>query len=264
MGVSAEPGRDHLPMSALPAWILAGGLGTRLRDVVGDELPKSLVEVDGRPFVDHLLAWLAAQGCRDVCLLTGHGADALVDHVGDGSRWGLAVSYSREREPLGTGGALRHALPLLRGPRTLVLNGDSFVDVALEHLVRSHLEARGARGVLATLVLVRVEDTSRFGSVTLAGDGTIAAFREKSAARGAGFVSAGIYLVEGELIERIPAGRPVSLEREVWPVLLDGRLLGLPVERPFTDLGTPESLQALRADPALLRPPIADPRRGTG
>jgi NDP-sugar pyrophosphorylase family protein len=231
------------------ALILAGGLGTRLRPVIGEDLPKSLVDVAGRPFIDGLLSQLARQGIRDVYLLVGHGADAMRAHVGDGARWELRVRYSQEREPLGTGGALRHALPKLTGARFVVMNGDSFVEVALPAVVDAHDRAHRDLGVLATLVLVREEDTERFGSVELGPEGRITAFREKASARGPGLVSAGVYVMERAAIASIPPGRAVSLEREVWPSLIDGGLAGHVVRGAFADLGTPRSLEALRSEP---------------
>ena len=104
----------------------------------------------------------------------------------------------------------------------------------------------------ATLALTPREDASRFGAVTLADDGAIVAFREKDPEPAPGLVSAGIYVLERSVLESIPPDRPVSLEREVWPALLDGRLRGLPMTGAFTDMGVPDAFAALQADPSPL------------
>jgi NDP-sugar pyrophosphorylase family protein len=245
--------RDPVPVA-----ILAGGLGTRLRAVTGDRVPKPLVEVAGRPFLEYLLDQVSAAGFRDVCLLTGHGAEAIRARIGDGERWHLRIGYSQETTPMGTGGALRLAVGQLAAPRLLVMNGDSFLDASPTRLVEAHAAMNDARGILATLALVRVADASRFGSVTLGPDGGVTAFREKGDALGPGLVSAGVYVIEREMIDIIPAGRPISLERDIWPRYCDGRLSGVEVEGAFADIGTPRSLAALRARPG---PLVAASRR---
>ena len=219
------------------AAILCGGLGTRLRPVAGDT-PKALVEIAGAPFLDRLLAQLAASGLRDVVLCTGVGADSVAAHCGDGSRWGLEIRISREDTPLGTGGALGLARGLIASSPFLVLNGDSFVEADFRSLLSFH----AARGAEATLLLVRVPDRSRFGSVRLADGSRIAAFEEKGLA-GPGLVNAGVYALSRTVLEAIPAGRPVSLESEVFPSLVGGALFGFETEARFIDIGTPESLR---------------------
>jgi NDP-sugar pyrophosphorylase family protein len=219
------------------AAILCGGLGTRLRPVAGDT-PKALVEIAGTPFLDRLLAHLAASGLHDVVLCTGVGADRVAAHCGDGSRWGLEIRSSREDTPLGTGGALRLARGLIASSPFLVLNGDSFVDADPRALVSFHTARRAG----ATLLLVRVPDRSRFGSVRLGDGGRIAAFEEKGLA-GPGLVNAGVYALSRNVLDAIPAGRPVSLESEVFPALVGGGLFGFVAHARFIDIGTPESFR---------------------
>src|SRR5262245_52364369 len=148
-------------MQPITALVLCGGLGTRLRPLVGD-LPKALAPVAGRPFIDHLLDYLRRQGVTDVVLCTGFGAEQVATHCGDGSAWDVRLRYSPEPCPLGTGGAVRHAQQYITGP-FLVLNGDSLVRVDLTRLLAHHLD-KGAR---ITLALIEVADRLRFGSVTL-------------------------------------------------------------------------------------------------
>ncbi len=227
------------PLDGLDTIVLAGGLGTRLRAAVADR-PKVLAPVLGRPFLDRLLDWLEARGARRVILALGHMADQVTAHVAAHPRPGVDVLASVEPAPLGTGGALRHALPLLRGSPVLVLNGDSFVAADLAALRDLH-ERRRAR---ATLTLTRVADAGRYGSVEEDATGAITAFREKMPDAGPGLINAGVYLLEREVIAAIPAGRPVSLEREVFAGLCGRGLYGSVQDAPFIDIGTPESFAA--------------------
>ena len=220
------------------ACILAGGRGTRLRSVVSDR-PKPLADVGGRPFVTRLLDQLVAARAGTAVLCTGFMADRVEAALGSSYRE-LELRYSPEPEPLGTAGAVRLALPLIKGERVLVLNGDSFCDVDLE----AQLSAHRTSGARATLALVEVEDAGRYGRVRLGEAGRIERFEEKSTRAGAGLINAGVYALERSLIAEIPAGRPVSMEREIFPALVGGGLHGFPTGGRFLDIGTPESLAA--------------------
>ncbi|MEO8246778.1 MAG: nucleotidyltransferase family protein [Chloroflexota bacterium] len=232
--------------------ILAGGLGTRLGSLASDT-PKPMLEVAGRPFLELQLRYLASQGIRDVVLCTGHRAERVRDHFGDGATLGLSIAYAIEDRPLGTGGAVRNALPLIADERILICNGDSFVRFDVAELTRVH----GQLGTLASMILVSVEDAGRFGIVELAADGRVVAFAEK-VARGAGLVNAGVYVVERRLVEELPSGTS-SLERDVFPTLTDGRLGGLPVAGPLIDIGTPAALDAARTDQMLAALAVLQP-----
>lgn len=222
--------------------ILAGGRGTRLRDALPG-VPKALAPVAGRPFVTHLLDQLAGAGFRQAVLLTGHLHDEVVRELGESYR-GLRLSYSRERQPLGTGGAIRAALPGIASPRLLVMNGDSFVDQDLSDLPWFH----GRREAAVSLVLTRVEDAGRYGRVRLGERGQVVTFEEKIPGGGPGWVNAGVYLFDREALEAVPTDRPVSLEREVLPGWVSrGRVFGLRSAGRFLDIGTPESLAAAGA-----------------
>jgi mannose-1-phosphate guanylyltransferase len=237
----------------IDALILVGGLGTRLRPAIGTDTPKPMADVAGRPFLAYLLAQLRRDGFGRVVLATGHGAEAVERYFGTGESPNQTITYSSEPAPLGTGGALRYARPRLHGDRVLVMNGDSFLEARLGDLVDAHARARRANpALLASLCLARVDDPGRYGAVECDADGTIRRFREKSADAPAGLINAGIYVVERALIDGIPEGRPVSLEREVFPALADGRLHGVELTGSFVDIGIPEAYAALRADPSRL------------
>jgi NDP-sugar pyrophosphorylase family protein len=223
-------------MIDIPALILVGGLGTRLRSVLPDR-PKALAPVAGRPFLAFLLDQLQAAGVGRAVLCTGYQAHQVEETFGP--RYGdLSVAYSREETPLGTGGALRLALPQLGADLALVLNGDSYVDCPLAEFHAWHR----AHGFAGSLLLTWVEDAARFGTVEADAAGRIQAFREKQGLSRPGWVNAGVYLLARRLLETLPAGRPVSLEREAFPAWLGEGLGGYARRAAFLDVGTPESL----------------------
>jgi D-glycero-alpha-D-manno-heptose 1-phosphate guanylyltransferase len=216
------------------AVLLAGGLGTRLRSVVADR-PKVLAPVAGRPFLAWLLDQVSAAGIRRAVVCTGYLAEQVEAAFGD--RHGdVALTYSREAEPLGTGGALRHALAHLGPGPCVVLNGDSCCATPLAALWQHH----AIRGARATLLATLVPDAARFGRLEADATGNVTGFVEKDGRRGPAWINAGVAVVARGVIERIPAGRPVSLEREVWPALVGRGLLALRRVAPFVDIGTPE------------------------
>jgi NDP-sugar pyrophosphorylase family protein len=223
-------------MINIPALILVGGLGTRLRSVLPDR-PKALAPVAGRPFLAFLLDQLQAAGVRRVVLCTGYQAHQVEETFGSRYR-DLSLAYSREEMPLGTGGALRLALPLLDAEHALVLNGDSYVDLPLGEFHTWHRE----HGFAGSLLLTWVEDAARFGTVETDASGRIQAFREKQGLSRPGWINAGVYLLARAHLEELPAGRPVSLEREAFPAWLAEGLGGYTRRAAFLDVGTPESL----------------------
>ncbi len=224
------------PLQQTTAAILAGGLGTRLRPVVGQQ-PKVLATVNERPFLPYLLDQLAPVGIQRVVLMTGYQADTVRRVLGD-SHAGMSLLYSPEPTPLGTGGALRLALPRFSSSSILVLNGDSYCQVDLEKFQAFSSSQQAGIG----MVLAHVDDTARFGRVDLSSRGLVRAFHEKAAVAGPGWINAGIYLCRRELIEEIPPDRPVSLESEMMPIWIRQQLVhGFCTEGAFLDIGTPAS-----------------------
>lgn len=236
----------------ITAAILAGGLGTRLRSVVADR-PKVLAPVAGRPFLAHLLDQLPAAGLNEVVLLVGYGAEQVRDAFGD--RYdGLRIRYSPEPHPLGTGGAVRHALPHFARERVLLLNGDSFCDFDAAAF------AAAVPGDAVGMVLATVDDTSRYGRVEVGPSGGVTGFTEKAAAGGPGRINAGVYLVTRDRLADLPADRPLSWERDVLPNwVAAGDVIGHPGGR-FIDIGTPDSFAAAEA----FFGPALTPRRAAG
>ena len=222
-------------LSEIPAAILAGGMGTRLRSVVSDR-PKVLSEVGGRPFLTYLLDRLAAVQVQKVVLCTGYLGEQVKARMGDRYR-GIRLEYSREPSPLGTAGALRLALPLLASELVLVMNGDSYFGTTL----RAFCAVHRLREANASIVLAEVEQPGGFGSVEVEEDGRIKAFFEKKKKAGGGWVNAGIYLLRTSLLELIPGDGEVSLENEIFPAWIGRGLYGFRCQGRFIDIGTPES-----------------------
>ena len=243
----------HSSLVTLQAVILLGGAGTRIAPLYPD-LPKALVPVAGRPFIEHQLLWLARNNIRRVHLAAGIKAGPLESWLAaprPPDLQSLTITLSREPAPLGTGGALRHLLPILPdAPAFLSFNGDTLTP----NLTLS-LPPPAPRGPApcrkrqdspespAHLWSVPVPDATRFGTLDLSPDGHVLAFREKSAVRGPAHVNAGIYLLPRSLLETSPSDRPVSLETECLPRWASsGLLLSHPVPPPLLDMGTPDGL----------------------
>lgn len=221
--------------SQTTAVIFAGGLGTRLRAAVSDR-PKVLAEVLGRPFLAYLLDQVAAAGVRRVVLSTGYLGEQV--EAAFGAEYGsLEVAYSKEDSPLGTGGALRHALGMLESDPVLVMNGDSYFDSDLNSLWAAYEEKRAEGAML----LCQVPDVARFGQVVVDDVQALVSFEEKGGKHGPGWINAGQYLLGRRVVESIPEGRAVSLEKEVLPAWIGRGLYGVAGEGKFLDIGTPES-----------------------
>jgi NDP-sugar pyrophosphorylase family protein len=220
-------------LSGVDVVILAGGQGTRLQSVPGD-VPKPLRPVNGRPFLSYLLDQIRASGGRRIILSLGYRPDAFREFA---TREGLEVSV--EPAPLGTGGGLRNAFPLLRSDAVMAMNGDSYaaVDLGLLAALQRRRKAR------AMMLLAEVADASRYGRVEIDEDGSVLSFSEKGEA-GPGLINAGVYVLQRSVVADIPEGRAVSLERETFPSLIGTRFFGEPGAFPFMDIGTPESYAA--------------------
>lgn len=215
------------------AIVLVGGLGTRLREAVPDR-PKPLAPVRGRPFLAWLLDQFAQAGLRRVVLATGHQAEAFEAAIGP--RWdAMEIVFSRENEPLGTGGAVRLAATRLLGDGAFIANGDTFLRYApgeLEQCVRGS-------GAPLGVALAAVPDLARFGAVEVSA-GRVVGFREKGAL-GAGRINAGHYFATAEGLACLPTEPAFSFERQVLePWAAEGRVAAFEATRDFLDIGVPE------------------------
>ena len=224
-------------LSQVTAVILAGGFGTRLRSVVPDR-QKVIAEVKERPFLVYLFEQLSTAGIQFAVVCTGHLGEQVKSTIGD-SYGGIHITFSQESSPLGTAGAVCAALPLITSDTVLVMNGDSYFDMDLREFREWYCE----RKAHAALSLTKVPDTKRYGCVHLEENGRIVSFEEKNEAGGAGWINAGIYLFERSVLETIPAGRPVSMEKEMFPAWISTGLYGFRSSGTFIDIGTPDSYQ---------------------
>lgn len=222
-------------LSQVTAVILAGGAGTRLRSVVADR-PKVLALLSGKPFIAYLLDRLAAQGITMVVLCTGYLGEQVQAVLGD-RYGGMQLLYSREEQPLGTGGAIVQALPMLSSETVLILNGDSYCDTALPVSFEWHQDRRAR----ATVVLAHVDDGARYGRVEVGPDGSIRRFCEKDPTFvGGGWINSGVYWFEREVLAGLSTGRQFSLEKEVLGSWAGGGLFGYRDYGRFLDIGVPE------------------------
>lgn len=232
---------DRACLAEVDVAILAGGLGTRISGVLGDT-PKILAPVAGKPFLDHLLDWLAGHGARRVVLCLGHLAAAVTAHLAGRAPGPLVIECSLESEPRGTGGALRLARPLLRSEPVLVMNGDTWLDIDLGEFLAAVEAARAEIGIAC----VEVEDAARYGRVAVI-DGLVTAFVEKIATHpGPGLVNGGVYVFSQSALDRLASMDASSLERDFLQPMPFPRMAAYEVSGGFIDIGTPESLA--RAD----------------
>jgi mannose-1-phosphate guanylyltransferase len=218
------------------ALILAGGEGTRLRPLTST-MPKPVVPLVDRPFIVYMLEWLTRHGVDEVILSCGFMAEGVREVLGTGEGLGVRLRYLEERQPLGTGGALKFAEELLK-ERFFMLNGDVLTDIDLSAQLAQH-ERTGAR---ATLALVAVEDPSSYGLVRRHADGSVREFVEKPGPEqiDTNLINAGAYIIEREVLSGMaPAGTNISIEREVFPTLVDEGLFGYAASGYWLDIGTP-------------------------
>lgn len=232
-------------LDGVEAVVLVGGVGSRLRPLTLS-VPKPMLPAASVPVLAHLLSRIRAAGVRHVVLGTSYRAEVFAEHFGDGRALGLQLDYVTEAEPLGTGGGIRNVAGALTEPDVLVFNGDVLSGVDLAAVLHTHRAAAAD----VTLQLVRVPDPSAFGCVPTDPDGRVLDFLEKSDDPPTDLINAGCYVFRREVICSIPAGRPVSVERETFPGLLAaGARVQSHVDSSYwLDLGTPAALVAGSAD----------------
>jgi D-glycero-alpha-D-manno-heptose 1-phosphate guanylyltransferase len=229
----------------MEAIVLAGGFGTRLRHIVPD-LPKPMAPVSGRPFLEILMAALAARGFRRLVLSLGYMAEKVVDYFGDRFA-GMDLVYEIERTPLGTGGALRCALGRCGSDHVFVLNGDTYLD-----LEAGEVEAQWQRERVPIIIAAEVPDTSRYGRLSTAGK-RVTGFVDKGSA-GTGLINAGCYVFPTDIGRQFPAAEAFSLEND----FLAKSMMRIPFHffvcrGRFIDIGVPEDYA--RAQSELVKVP---------
>ncbi|WP_308579336.1 nucleotidyltransferase family protein [Oribacterium sinus] len=231
----------------MQAILLCGGMGTRLRSVVSDR-PKPMADICGKPFLQYLLEMLREKGITEVIFALGYMGEMIEEYFQDGSAFGLKIAYSYEEDPLGTGGAIRNALPKIMEEEVLVLNADTYFPMDYQGLYRFHQENDGD----FSLATRAVPDISRYGAVRRDAAGRILAWNEKLEDGGqplAGEINGGIYVMKKSLIAEIPEGKQ-SLEQDCVPKWLSEgkRIFGLPFDGYFMDIGIPKDYQQFITD----------------
>ena len=215
--------------------ILAGGLGTRLQPVLKDK-PKCLAPINGKPFIDILLDNCIDQGLRRFILCVGYLKEQVIEYLSN--RNDCEIFFSEEDEPLGTGGALKNAEPFIKSNPVLVLNGDSFVKYNIKDFLLWYYK----NNVNASMLLVNVLDIKSFGLIEITKDCIIEGIMEKNDLSSPGLINAGQYLLSKGIINDIPEKNIYSLEKELFPKLINSKQLkGYIRHEDFIDIGTPSS-----------------------
>ena len=220
----------------MQALLLAGGLGTRLRSVVSDR-PKPMADVCGKPFLEYLIQELKKHGITEIVLAVGYMGNVIEEYFGDGHQLDVDIHYSYEKEQLGTAGAIKNAERYLTEDEFLVLNADTFYQAAYGDLIKMYRE----ENPVMAIVLRKVEDISRYGSVKVEGNRVIG-FNEKVSEAVPGVINGGIYLMKKEVLSMISNGKKCSLENEIIPELLkqEKPICGIVNEGYFIDIGIPD------------------------
>jgi D-glycero-alpha-D-manno-heptose 1-phosphate guanylyltransferase len=219
----------------MEAIVLAGGFGTRLQKIVSD-VPKSMALINQRPFLEYLFDYLISQGVAKVVLSVGYRHENISGHFGDQYK-SLAIQYAVETEPLGTGGGIRLALWKVSGMRALVMNGDSLFRLDYSALMEFHLKKKAD----ATLALRKLDDTGRYGRVSLNRARRITGFEEKVITAGPGYINGGVYIIEKLFLMEPEFRGRFSMEKDCFEKYCPGsRFFGFPSGSYFLDIGIPE------------------------
>lgn len=230
----------HFKPKIKKALILAGGEGVKMRPFTY-ELPKTMLPVKGRPILEHIIELLRAEEIREIYVAIGKLGSKIKNHFGDGSKFGVKISYLEEKKGLGTGGALKKALSHFGSDSFLLFWSDVLIDIDLGDLVNFHLE----QSPLLTIALTSVSDPTDYGVVRLHRD-TIVDFKEKPKQSKdlSHLVSAGVYVVDPQIAAYIPKKEYSMIEKDVIPNLIrEGKLRGYLFEGQWFDVGTPEIYQ---------------------
>jgi len=220
--------------------LLVGGFGTRLMPLTKNT-PKPMLTVAGLPVTEHQLAMAKKAGITTVVLATSYLSEVFIPYFGDGSKWGMNLLYAVEKEPLGTGGAIRNAAKLLTGDESIVVfNGDVLTSHNLSQQIQDH-EANNAD---VTLHLTTVDDARAYGCVPTNPDGRVTAFLEKMHNPVTNTINAGCYVFKASVVNAIPEDTVISVERQIFPELVEkhGRVFGFIDNSYWLDIGTPTAL----------------------
>jgi len=234
-------------LSESQAVILAGGLGTRMRPIT-ETIPKPMIAVAGKPFLQHQLELLSAARISRAVLLVGYLGEQIQECFDDGARLGVRISYSFESSPLGTGGALKNAESQLQDHFILV-NGDTYLAIDYGALLRRFAEVNCAAFIVAYRKPEKasqdVPANQVVNNLAIGSDGVVTAYRKRNP-EGMSYIDAGVIVLRKEILSRLPANRVCSLEEETYPRLIaEGEMRAWVTPEPFYDMGSPAGLTAL-------------------
>ena len=220
--------------------LLVGGFGTRLRPLTNHR-PKPMLPIASLPVTEHQLAMARRAGIKRIVLATSYLSEVFIPYFGDGSKWGMDIKYAIEKEPLGTGGAIRNAAKELSGDQQVVIfNGD----VLSSHNLKGQIDLHVSSGADVTLHLTPVEDARAYGCVPTDSDGRVTAFLEKMDNPITNTINAGCYVFDRAVIDSIPENEIVSVERQTFPQLIEAnkKVMGFIEKAYWLDIGTPNAL----------------------
>jgi NDP-sugar pyrophosphorylase family protein len=227
-------------LSDVDVLILCGGLGKRLRPVIG-ESQKVMAEVSHRPFLDIILEYLAKENFKRIILCTGYKANVIEEYYQDRD-FGLSLEFSHEDIPLGTGGAIKHAKRFVKSNPFFVCNGDSLCELHF----RKFLEFHKTKKAFASIAIVKVKETRDFGAVKVDKSRRIIAFQEKKGDFTLKYVNAGVYCFEKDIFKMMPSQKRFSLEKDFFPLCVGKNFYGYLMRKRFLDIGTPERYKQAR------------------
>ncbi|GIW10949.1 MAG: nucleotidyltransferase [Dehalococcoidia bacterium] len=226
--------------------VLVGGEGTRLRPLTL-HLPKPVVPIVNRPFLERMVRWMSGYGVREIILALGYLPDKIRERLGDGGALGVNLAYSVEEAPLGTAGAVKHAAGYLTDT-CFVFNGDILTDLDLAAMLAAHRRAQA----VVSIALTPVDDPTQYGVVEFDAEGRVQRFVEKPRPDEvrSHYINAGTYLIEPAVLERVPAGQYWMFERQLFPELVAAgeRVFAFPTDAYWIDIGTPEKYRQVHAD----------------
>ena len=227
-------------MTNRSAILLVGGRGTRLAPLTNNT-PKPMLQVAGVPFTEHQIVKARSAGITEIVLATSFKAELFEPYFGDGANFGISIKYAVEEVALGTGGAISNAAAMLEGSGPVaIFNGD----VLSKHDLDGQFKFHESKGADVTLYLTEVEDARAYGAVELDGSGRVSAFNEKMENPPTNIINAGCYIFNRQIIDSIPFGKVISVERETFPQLLatGAKVFGFIDKSYWLDIGTPVAL----------------------
>ncbi len=218
--------------------ILAGGLGTRLRPLTY-KIPKPMIEINGKPFLEYLIRYLKIYNLKDILICTCYLSEKIVSYFKNGSKLGVRIKFSNEEQPIGTGGALKNAEMFLND-KFILLNGDTFIPLDYKELIRYHKNSSGKN------VIVVNKNKKSQGNIMINKDKIVTKYNKKE--KNLGYNDCGVQIFGKEVLKLIPKNKKVSLENEIFPLLIKKRkLIAFETKTDFFDLGTFESIEKFKA-----------------